>query len=76
MYANLLTKLIFYFSTFCIVDAKSMCVAVTVYNLADGKGVIIGDSVAIPEPYVTRHKFNFEEKVLNSFFIVFHYQLS
>lgn len=52
-------------------DAKSTCVAVTVYNLADGKGVIIGDSVGIPEPYVTHHKFNFEEKVLKNTFYNF-----
>ncbi len=32
------------------------CVAVNLYNLAPGKGVIIGDSVAIPEPYFTKIK--------------------
>jgi len=38
--------------TFCMVDKDSTCFSVTVYNLAQGNGVIIGDSVAIPEPYV------------------------
>ncbi len=28
--------------------------AVNLYNLAPGKGVIIGDAVAIPEPYFSR----------------------
>lgn len=38
--------------TFCLMDKDKTVFAVTVYNLAMGKGVIIGDSVAIPEPYV------------------------
>jgi len=35
---------------FCMTDRKGHCVAVNLYNLAPGKGVIIGDSVAIAEP--------------------------
>lgn len=46
-----------------MVDKAGTCVAVTVYNMADGKGVIIGDSVAIPEPYVTDIDFKYEENV-------------
>ncbi|XP_011499359.1 PREDICTED: tetratricopeptide repeat protein 5-like [Ceratosolen solmsi marchali] len=42
---------------FCIVDEEKTCMAVTLYNLAKGKGVIIGDSVAIPEPYLIHHQF-------------------
>lgn len=41
---------------------------VTVYNLANGKGVIIGDSVAIPEPYVTDVDFKYRENVSFFFF--------
>ncbi|XP_070574963.1 tetratricopeptide repeat protein 5-like [Ptychodera flava] len=37
--------------TFAMVDAEGTCFAVTVYNIAPGYGVIIGDTVAIPEPY-------------------------
>ena len=41
-------------------DAEGSCVAVNVYNLAEGKGVIIGDTVVIPEPVLVtvdvRHK--------------------
>lgn len=52
-----------YFSTFCLVDKAGTCVVVTVFNLADGKGVIIGDSVAIPEPYLTNVDFSYKENV-------------
>lgn len=34
-------------------DKELSCVVVSVYNLAQGRGPIIGDSVAIPEPYLT-----------------------
>ena len=37
-------------STFCLSDKKG-CVPVTVYNMVQGGGVKIGDSVAIPEPF-------------------------
>ena len=37
-------------STFCLSDKKG-CAPVTVYNMVQGAGVKIGDSVAIPEPY-------------------------
>ncbi|XP_073954660.1 tetratricopeptide repeat protein 5-like isoform X2 [Choristoneura fumiferana] len=42
--------------TFAIVDASLQCFLVTVYNWADGRGAIIGDAVAIPEPKVKHHK--------------------
>lgn len=37
--------------------------AVTVYNLAEGRGVSVGDSVAIPEPYLTHHTFAYADNV-------------
>lgn len=46
-----------------MVDKEGTCIAVTIFNLADGKGVIIGDSVAIPEPYVTDVDFNYKNTV-------------
>lgn len=46
-----------------MVDKDGSCVAVTVFNLANGKGVIIGDSIAIPEPYVTDVDFTYENIV-------------
>lgn len=51
------------FSTFCLVDRVGTCVVVSVFNLAEGKGVIIGNSVAIPEPYVTDVHFTYKDKV-------------
>lgn len=40
-------------STFCMVDKELVCIVVSAYNLAQGRGPIIGDSVAIPEPYMS-----------------------
>ncbi|KAG1714099.1 Tetratricopeptide repeat protein 5 [Nymphon striatum] len=51
--------------TFCIVDSQQSCFCVTVYNLAQGKGVIIGDSVAIPEPYIQKVQGKYENKEFN-----------
>ncbi|KAL4713507.1 hypothetical protein ACJJTC_010492 [Scirpophaga incertulas] len=42
--------------TFVVVDENKDCVAVTVYNWADGRGAIIGDCVCIPEPTVLHHQ--------------------
>nr|XP_022337699.1 tetratricopeptide repeat protein 5-like isoform X2 [Crassostrea virginica] len=44
--------------TFCLVDEEETCLPVTVYNIAQGCGVKIGDSVAIPEPYLQNVKVN------------------
>ncbi|XP_052233486.1 tetratricopeptide repeat protein 5-like isoform X2 [Dreissena polymorpha] len=38
--------------TFCMLDEAETCVPVNVYNLAQGSGVKIGDTVAIPEPFL------------------------
>jgi hypothetical protein len=38
--------------TCCISDSNGDCGALTIYNLASGHGVIIGDSIAIPEPWI------------------------
>ncbi|KYN39802.1 Tetratricopeptide repeat protein 5 [Trachymyrmex septentrionalis] len=44
---------------FCLVDEQKTCVVVTVYNLAKGRGVTVGDSVGIPEPFVIHQKFSY-----------------
>lgn len=54
-----------------MVDKVGTCVAVTVFNLADGKGVIIGDCVAIPEPFVTDVDFTYKEDVSRIFVDLF-----
>ncbi|XP_037539697.1 tetratricopeptide repeat protein 5 [Nematolebias whitei] len=41
--------------TFGMVDSEETCILVMVYNTADSWGVLIGDSVVIPEPNVKRH---------------------
>lgn len=48
-------------------DKSGLVIVTTVFNLADGKGVIIGDSVAIPEPYVTDVDFTFNGNVTIQF---------
>lgn len=48
--------------TFCITDKDQVTAAVTVYNLAEGRGVIIGDAVAIPEPVYSQVKVSFRGK--------------
>ncbi|XP_074646949.1 tetratricopeptide repeat protein 5-like [Tubulanus polymorphus] len=41
--------------TFCMIDKNEECIAVTVYNIAVGCGVKIGDTVTIPEPTLLNH---------------------
>ncbi|XP_052744596.1 tetratricopeptide repeat protein 5 isoform X2 [Bicyclus anynana] len=41
--------------TFAIIDKSLKCVCVSVYNWANGRGVIIGDVVAVPEPLLSSH---------------------
>lgn len=45
--------------TCCISDSEGNCAALTIYNLASGHGVIIGDSIAIPEPWLESVDFTF-----------------
>jgi len=45
---------------FTMVDADKNCVAVTLYNLKAGVGVIIGDTVAIAEPFMEKIDFEFD----------------
>ena len=47
---------------FVLIDSTGRCVAVSVFNLAVGKGMIVGDSVAIPEPFVQEHEVIVEGK--------------
>lgn len=46
-----------------MVDDDEICLPVTVYNIAQGSGVKIGDSVAIPEPYLQNVKVNHKNQV-------------
>lgn len=46
-----------------MVDDDETCLPVTVYNIAQGSGVKIGDSVAISEPYLQNVKVNHKNQV-------------
>lgn len=50
--------------SFCLIDENETCMAVSIYNLAQGKGVIIGDSVAIAEPFVQHVDVHYKDKVI------------
>ena len=44
----------------CIADKNGDCALLTIYNLVKGEGVIIGDKIAIPEPWYENIEFQFE----------------
>ncbi len=46
--------------TAVLADSNGDCAALTIYNLAGGQGVIIGNSVCIPEPWLEVQDFEFE----------------
>ncbi|KAM9426022.1 tetratricopeptide repeat protein 5 [Pholidichthys leucotaenia] len=48
--------------TFGMVDSEETCIVVMVYNTANSWGVLIGDSVVIPEPQVKRHSITHKDK--------------
>uniref|UniRef100_W5KUK1 Tetratricopeptide repeat domain 5 n=1 Tax=Astyanax mexicanus TaxID=7994 RepID=W5KUK1_ASTMX len=48
--------------TFGMVDSEESCCVVMVYNMADGWGVLIGDTVVVPEPHVKRHSITHNDK--------------
>ncbi|XP_028392755.1 tetratricopeptide repeat protein 5-like [Dendronephthya gigantea] len=49
--------------TFSIVDKEGTCYPVMLYNLRTGCGVIVGDAVAVPEPYVQSTDFQENDKI-------------
>ncbi|XP_031217786.1 tetratricopeptide repeat protein 5 isoform X2 [Mastomys coucha] len=48
--------------TFGLVDSDGPCYAVMVYNVVQSWGVLIGDSVAIPEPNLRHHQIQHKGK--------------
>jgi len=52
--------------TCCIADGSGECAVLTIYNLTSGHGLIIGNSVAIPEPWIEDIDFTFKPKELIS----------
>ncbi|XP_032872576.1 tetratricopeptide repeat protein 5-like isoform X2 [Amblyraja radiata] len=45
-----------------LLDGEGTCVAVTVYNMAESWGVLIGDTIAIPRPIYTHHSVEHKDK--------------
>lgn len=58
-----------------MIDEDETVMPVNVYNLAQGSGVKIGDSVAIPEPYVQHVSVKHKDKVWGLFCFYFKYYL-
>lgn len=51
--------------TLCAVDEAATCFAVTIYNLAEGRGFIVGDTVVIPEPFVHSVHVKYQENEIS-----------
>lgn len=65
LYIKICNYVLLLFSAFCLIDEQKTCIVVTVYNLAKGRGVTVGDSVGIPEPFVIHQKFTYMNNVSN-----------
>lgn len=50
-------------STLVTVDEDAVCFAVTIYNLAEGKGFLIGDTIVIPDPLVCKAHIEYKDHV-------------
>ncbi|TKS92936.1 Tetratricopeptide repeat protein 5 [Collichthys lucidus] len=48
--------------TFGMVDSEEVCIVVMVYNIADSWGVLIGDTVVIPEPLLKRQSITHKDE--------------
>ncbi|XP_068612028.1 tetratricopeptide repeat protein 5 [Brachionichthys hirsutus] len=51
--------------TFGMVDSEEMCVVVMVYNMANTWGVLMGDTVVIPEPHVKQNSITHEAETFD-----------
>ncbi|XP_019368762.1 PREDICTED: tetratricopeptide repeat protein 5 [Gavialis gangeticus] len=51
--------------TFGLADSEGPCFAVTVYNMVQSWGVLIGDSVAVPEPHLQHHHIQYQGKTFD-----------
>jgi hypothetical protein len=50
-------------STFAMIDNTGHCLPVTVYNMNMSSGFMVGDSIAIPEPFLQVSDFTEDSKV-------------
>ena len=44
-------------------DSNSDCILLNVFNLAVGKGLLLGDTVAVPEPFVQINNVSVDNEV-------------
>ncbi|CAN7992141.1 unnamed protein product, partial [Ixodes hexagonus] len=51
--------------TLCAMDEDAVCFAVTIYNLAEGRGFLIGDTIVIPEPNVHQAHIEYKGHVIS-----------
>ncbi|XP_076017838.1 tetratricopeptide repeat protein 5 [Genypterus blacodes] len=51
--------------TFGMVDSEETCIVVMVYNTADSWGVLIGDTVVIPEPHLKRQNITHNDQAFD-----------
>ncbi|CAN8024876.1 hypothetical protein HPB47_008369 [Ixodes persulcatus] len=51
--------------TLVTVDEDAVCFAVTIYNLAEGKGFLIGDTIVIPDPLVCKAHIEYKDHVIS-----------
>uniref|UniRef100_A0A8C5QW34 Tetratricopeptide repeat domain 5 n=1 Tax=Leptobrachium leishanense TaxID=445787 RepID=A0A8C5QW34_9ANUR len=51
--------------TFGLVDAEGSCYAIMVYNMVESWGVLVTDSVTIPEPHLKQHNIQHKGQAFN-----------
>lgn len=51
--------------TLCAVDEDTVCFAVTIYNLAEGKCFAVGETIVIPEPFVQRVEVHYKDQEIS-----------
>jgi hypothetical protein len=44
-------------------DSSGECIALSVFNIAVDKGLLLGDTVAIPEPFLQNNQASFDDEV-------------
>lgn len=49
----------------CVLDEDGDCFVVNIYNMADGRGFVIGDDLVIPEPYLYQVQVNHQGHVFS-----------
>lgn len=56
-------------------DKELTCIVVSVYNLAQGRGPIIGDSIAIPEPHMSYIDATYKDQVYSVLYFFINFEI-